>query len=118
MRYLAALAVIFALGAPASAAQHPCAKDAADHAKELLRLHFFFDDVVVKKPFGELSNWSIDPEVKQLAPVKALAGKGKFDVLEVYGNIYKGTYRMRFIYAQYEGCTLMGQEILEVADPY
>jgi len=34
-------------------------------------------------------------------------------VLEVWGNIYKGQYRMHLIYAQMKGeCLLMGQEIL------
>ena len=40
-------------------------------------------------------------------------------MLELEGYVYKATYRMHFIYAQVEGsCVLMGQEILEVADPY
>ena len=48
-----------------------------------------------------------------------LKGNGKFDVLEVWGHIYKGDYRMRFIYAQIkDSCTLMGEEILEASDPY
>ena len=42
----------------------------------------------------------IGDEVKELAPIKALKGSGKFDVLEVWGYIYKAEYRMRFIYAQ------------------
>ena len=42
-----------------------------------------------------------------------------FDVLEVWGHIYKADYRMRLIYAQIKGsCALMGQEILEASDPY
>ena len=42
-----------------------------------------------------------------------------FDVLEIEGYIYKGIYRMRFIYAQSPGsCTPMGQEIIELSDPY
>jgi len=68
---------------------------------------------------GELMNWSIDDTVKVLQPASALVGKGKFDVLEVYGAIYKASYRMHFLYAQIEGtCALMGQEILEESDPY
>jgi hypothetical protein len=56
---------------------------------------------------------------KQLPPVKTLKGKGKFDVLEVWGHIYKADYRMRFIYAPIqESCTLMGEEILDASDPY
>ena len=57
--------------------------------------------------------------LKKLPPVKALKGSGKFDVLEVWGYIYKAEYRMRFIYAQIpDSCLLMGQEILEASDPY
>jgi hypothetical protein len=32
-----------------------------------------------------------------------------------YGNIYKGKYRMRFIFLN--DCTLMGEEIIEYANP-
>lgn len=39
-----------------------------------------------------------------------------FDVLEVWGAIYKGQYRMRFIYSTVmRNCLLMGQEIIEFA---
>jgi hypothetical protein len=38
-----------------------------------------------------------------------------FDVLQAWGNIYKGKYRMRFIFLN--DCTLMGEEILEYANP-
>jgi hypothetical protein len=54
-----------------------------------------------------------------LPPIRALKGKGRLDVLEVLGSIYRADYRMRFIYAQTKGdCALMGQEIIEVSDPY
>jgi len=37
-------------------------------------------------------------------------------VLEVWGHIYKGQYRMRLIYARSpKDCVLVGQEILEYA---
>ena len=62
---------------------------------------------------------AVDQNVKVLPPVKALKGNGRFDVLEVWGHIYKADYRMRLIYAQIKGsCALMGQEILEASDPY
>jgi hypothetical protein len=43
--------------------------------------------------------------------------KQKFNVLEIWGYIYKGRYRMRFIYynSPATGCLLMGEEILEYA---
>lgn len=125
MKKLVTLALLITLVSPATAAPHQCAVDAIAHAKELLRLHFLFDEIVANKPdsiakktFSELPNWGIDDKVKQLSSIRALKGKGKFDVLEVYGYIYKASYRMRFIYTQGPGCTLMGQEILEDSDPY
>ncbi len=58
-------------------------------------------------------------EATAVAPIKAPVGKGKFDVLEVTGYIYKAEYRMHFIYAQIpDSCVLMGQEIIELSDPY
>jgi len=100
------------LSAGAAAAQtHPCAKDAIAKGMPLLKLHY---DQAEK-----LENASIDDKVKVLGPINALKGKGKFDVLEVWGHIYKADYRMRFIYAQIGGsCLLMGQEILEASNPY
>jgi hypothetical protein len=43
--------------------------------------------------------------------------KQKFDVIEVWGYVYKGQYRMRMIYFYFNDkeCVLMGQEILEYA---
>jgi hypothetical protein len=61
----------------------------------------------------------VEKNVKVLPPIEALKGNGRFDVLEVWGHIYKASYRMRFIYARIRGsCVLMGQEILEASDPY
>jgi hypothetical protein len=94
----------------ASAQTHHCAKDAIAKAMPLLKMHF---DQAEK-----LENAGIGDQVKVLAPIKALKGNGRFDVLEVWGHIYKADYRMRFIYAQGKGCTLMGQEILEASNPY
>jgi hypothetical protein len=106
---LAAALLLATTGANAQS-QHPCASDATKKAAALLKLHF--DD-------GDNLKISIGSEVKQLPPVRALRGKGRFDVLEVWGYIYKAEYRMRFLYAQTKGsCVLMGQEILEAADPY
>ncbi len=64
-------------------------------------------------------NFSVEDTVKVLPPIKALKGSGHFDVLEIWGHIYKADYRMRFIYAQIKGdCVLMGQEILEASNLY
>ena len=85
---------------------HHCEKDAVVQAKKLLDFHFGLDD-----------RTEIDQHVTVLKPIKNPAGKSKFDVLEVYGHIYKGTYRMRFIYGQIPNqCVLVGQEILEITN--
>jgi hypothetical protein len=105
------LAALMFLIAPAHAAlDQPCAADAIVKAGALLRLHngLKADDPV-----------DIEPDARALPPIKAPKGKGSFDVLEVTGRYIKTTYRMRFIYAPVRGsCALMGQEILEVDDPY
>ena len=117
------IAISFALlmAEPAAAKEHACAAQARSLAGELLKLHFRSDEIAKqsKEPSGEMQNSSIDKSVKTLKPIKAAVGKGMFDVLEVNGNIYKTTYRMRFIFAQGSGsCSLMGQEILELSNPY
>lgn len=86
---------------------HPCSAKAVEQAKKLLAFHNGPDDRI-----------EIDKTVKVLPPLKNPAGKGSFDVLEVWGYIYKGQYRMRFLFAKLpnpDTCLLMGQEILEHA---
>jgi hypothetical protein len=103
-----ALILMFVLSGQAYAApaSHRCSTDAVEHAKKLLELHFGLDD-----------RMAIDPSVSILKPIKNPAKPSQiFEVLEVWGNIYKGQYRMRFIYAkELKECVLMGQEILEWA---
>ena len=107
---VAALAALALIAGSAAAAAHHCDDDAIQRATPLLKLHFEADDI---------ENLAIGDEVNELAPIRALKGKGKFDVLEVWGYIYKAEYRMRFIYAQIpDECVLMGQEIIEASDPY
>ena len=92
---------------PASAqSPHHCASAASDQARKLLVFHF--------GPDGRIE---IDKSVKTLAPIRNPANRAqRLDVLEVWGYIYKGQYRMRFIYAQSpKECVLMGQEVLEYA---
>jgi hypothetical protein len=93
-------------GAPAWAqTPHRCAADAIQQAQKLLVFHFGADDRI-----------EIDKSARVLAPIRNPANRSqRFDVLEVWGRIYKGQYRMRLIYAQSADCTLMGQEILEFA---
>ena len=88
---------------------HLCAPDAIERGHALLTLHFGDDSTAI----------SVSDQVVRLPPAKALKGKGRFDVLEVWGHVYKAEYRMRMIYAQIPGqCVLMGQEVLEASDPY
>lgn len=91
----------------ASAAPTPqCASEAVSRARKLLTFHFGEDDRI-----------QIDPAVKEVAPIRNPANKKQqFKVLEVWGSIYKGNYRMRLIYyVSGKDCNLMGQEILEYA---
>jgi hypothetical protein len=85
---------------------HRCADPAIAQAQKLLEFHF-----------GPDARIQIDKAVKPLAPIRNPANRSqRLDVLEVWGNVYKGQYRMRLIYAQIpKDCVLMGQEILEYA---
>ena len=102
---LACACLLLATGVQAAPA-HQCAAAASKQAERLLTFHFGPDDRI-----------EIDKAVKVLAPIRNPANKKQwFDVLEVWGYVYKGQYRMHFIYAQMKGdCVLMGQEILEHA---
>ncbi len=110
MNFIARLFVILALFGAYSlcdAADLPCAAGAIDRAKQLLTFHFGPDD-----------RMAIDKTVKELPSMRNPADpKQKFNVLEIWGYIYKGRYRMRFIYynSPATGCLLMGEEILEYA---
>jgi len=95
--------------AGAFAGSHPCAADAVNHAKKLLRLHD--DGAHAEAEIGD------GEEVVAAAPVRAPKGDGGFDVLEVTSHIYKATYRLRFLYMRLDGCPLVGQEILEITGP-
>jgi hypothetical protein len=93
--------------APKAAAEpnkHPCSAHALKRALPLLRLHTNGDDRA-----------EVDNKVYTFAPIQNPANpKQTFDVLGVTGWVYKGEYRLRFIYARISGeCVLMGQEILE-----
>lgn len=109
---LAAVLLACATATASAQSPHPCAADAIARATPLLKLHY-------DAGAGEaVENLAIDDTVKVLAPIKALKGTGRFDVIEVRGHVYKADYRMRFVYAQIKGqCVLMGQEILEASDP-
>lgn len=106
---LAALTALLIAASPAVAEEPACAAAAAGQALKLLKFHTEGDDRAAV--FAD--------RVKSLGTIKALRGKGRFDVVEVPGAVYKADYRMRLIYAQIPGeCVLMGQEIIEASDPY
>ena len=89
------------------AADPPCAARSIEQAKRLLIFHAGPDDRI-----------AIDKTVKELPSVSNPGDrKQKFEVLEIWGYIYKGKYRMRLIYynSPSTSCLLMGQEILEYA---
>ena len=103
----ATCAILLLLSSMSDAAStHHCSNIARDQAKKLLRFHFGSDDRI-----------EIDKNVKILAPITNPANtKQLFDVLEVWGYVYKGQYRMRFIYARVPAkCILIGEEVLEYA---
>lgn len=93
-------------GTAAAQPGHRCAPSARAQAAKLLAFHF-----------SEADRVEIADAVKTLAPIRNPADRRqRFDVLEVWGYVEKGQYRMRFLYARLPGeCVLMGQEILEYA---
>jgi hypothetical protein len=121
------LIVLGLITGQANAAEHACAEDAMSRAGSLLKLHYGAGDNALNDKPGASSSeagqdrqaWELNSKVTTLKPIKALVGKGRFDVLEVTGFVYKAEYRMRFVYAQIKDtCALMGQEILEASNPY
>jgi hypothetical protein len=117
MRRLPTLTAVFALGAALaltsgtaqSATTHACKDAAVAQAQKLLRFHL--GDVANDVAIGDSDS------IITRGSVKSLRGKSKIDVLEVTSAVIKTEYRMRFLYARGEGCTLMGQEIFEVSNP-
>ncbi|WP_458022296.1 hypothetical protein [Kosakonia sp. BK9b] len=82
-----------------------CNAQAITEAKKLLAFYRDNDD-----------RMEIDSEVTPLMKMKNPQNQAQyFDVLQVWGYLYKGKYRMRLIFLA--DCTLMGEEILEYANP-
>ncbi|QKJ86812.1 hypothetical protein PMPD1_1862 [Paramixta manurensis] len=83
-----------------------CKENALKDARKLLSFYRNNDERI-----------TIDDKVTPLAQTANPQNPSqKFDVLETWGYIYKGKYRMRFSYYSGLDCTLMGEEILEYAD--
>jgi hypothetical protein len=92
-----------------TAAEPVCAVNALTRAKLLLTFHS-----------GPDQRMTIDKTVTRLPPLRNPENpKQKFEVLEVWGEIYKARYRMHLIYYNSAStrCLLMGEEILEFAVP-
>ncbi len=100
--------LVFSASTSVIAATPQCSTAAISQAKKLLLFHTDGDDRA-----------SVDDQAKQLPSIANPANKKqKFLVLEVMGFVYKGEYRMRFIYyPSGKDCVLMGQEVLEIANP-
>jgi len=106
----ALLVVLFACDCAEAVAVHQCSGDAVVQAKKLFVFYLHLDDESNIRP------WSVDDSVRNIGKVAAIRGRQRYDVLEVFGNVYKGRYRMRLIYALVgRECVLMGEEILEDA---
>ena len=108
MSVAAAIGVATWAGSTPASAQtsHRCAPAAREQAHRLLAFHVGGDDRI-----------EIDTSVRTLLPMRNPANRlQRFDVLEVWGRIYKGQYRLRLIYARIPNeCVLMGQEVIEYA---
>lgn len=104
MRYLL---LVLALLLPArSLRAQQCSEEAVAQATKLLAFHTDGDDRA-----------SVDSVATELPSILNPANESQqFAVLQVWGYVYQGEYRMRFIfYRMEEQCVLMGQEILEYA---
>ncbi|MEP6881817.1 MAG: hypothetical protein ABI866_07485 [Dokdonella sp.] len=106
MTISALLLLSLVLSAPCLAAPLQCEADALAQAEKLLAFHADNDDRA-----EVASNAKALPSV-----VNPVNKKQRFLVLEVMGYVYKGNYRMRFLYYPIDGdCVLMGEEILELS---
>lgn len=81
---------------------HACADAARATALQLLRLHSDNDDRA-----------AVQRDIRKVAGVRAPKGKGRLDVLEVRGFVYKAEYRIRVLYLP-QGCARVGFELVEV----
>ena len=94
-------------GSLCNGADLACATSAIDRARKLLIFHTGPDDRI-----------AIDKNAKELPSLRNPEDpRQRFEVLEVWGYIYKAKYRMRLIYYNTPAikCLLMGEEILEYA---
>lgn len=104
-----AMIVLLMASSLVSGAMPQCSEaDAIEQARKLLAFHFGDDERI-----------EIDSTVEELLPTVNPANENEeLKVLELWGFIYRGQYRVRLSYYQMDGaCVLMGQEIMEYASP-
>lgn len=106
MRFYTLFVVFLLVSSNCFAVDLQCASAAIAQAKKLLSFHSDADNRA-----------EVESNAKKLPSISNPTNKNqKFIVLEVMGYVYKGTYRMRFIYYPMgKECVLMGQEVLELA---
>lgn len=111
MKFAPLFVAALVVSAPALAqTPHACAADAVAQASKLMRFHLADPDMDGQIADGKAA--------RRIADVPALKGRARLDVLEVTTDVYKASYRMRFLYAKAAGsCALLGQEILEASNP-
>ncbi len=79
-----------------------CKENAVIDAKKILAFYKENDDRII-----------IDSNVKSLPKISNPENPNQiFDVVETWGYIYKGKYRIRLTYSSSLNCTLMGEDIL------
>ena len=106
----ACLAFALLSGTAGAAPVHRCADEAYAEAGRLLKFATDAEDL----PHAGM----VAPGIKLVRPVKDPVYGGMLDVLEMYGNNYKTTYRIRLLYVRIpapSNCLLRGQEILQVS---
>ena len=107
MRYLILTTALLASSSMASTPELQCPSDLAiDQAQRLLAFHSEGDERI-----------EIAPDIEYRPSITNPANpEESFQVIEVWGYIYRAQYRMRLIYyPMQDGCILMGQEVLEHA---
>ena len=106
MKIKALLLLSLLFSTPCLAAPLKCEAAALSQAEKLLAFHSDGDNRAEVASHAKALPTIINPANK----------KQRFLVLEVMGFVYKGNYRMRFLYYPIDGdCVLMGQEILELS---
>lgn len=90
-----------------TASAHQCTADALKRAAKLFKLHV---------PGGQMI---VDDQSVEISEVNTIGGKGYYDAIRVQVLDGNSPYRTQFLYQQgLNSCQLMGQEILDLKNPY